>query len=253
MKIYGTAKGGAINKKDFGVAFGGAVAAEPYPDSLGTDADATSVNGATLNEVNEILGTGCFSFDGSNTCVLPNDLDEMLSGAFTFSCWAYVASASASNLTVISKPYTTNWSSPYHSFTIAQNGTNFEFVSNDGTDYIVMSNAVGGTGWKNLVVTHTAGNLFKFYVNDDTPTEATHTVVWNTQGWTIGNTPYNSRYWDSYIDDMVFLKRVITSDEIESLYNSGSGNLASTLDHTGIIAYYTFDDIALENSALPIE
>jgi hypothetical protein len=52
---------------------------------------------------------------------------------------------------------------------------------------------------------------------------------------------------------MVFLKRVITSDEITSLYNSGSGNLASTLDHDDIIAYYTFDDIALENAALPIE
>ena len=52
---------------------------------------------------------------------------------------------------------------------------------------------------------------------------------------------------------MVFLKRVITSDEIESLYNSGNGNLASTLDHDDIIAYYTFDDLTLPNSAVPIE
>jgi len=253
MKIYGTAKGGAIGKKDFGVAFGGAAAALPYPDSLGTDADSTSVNGATLNEVNEILGTGCFSFDGTNdTCVLPNDLDEMLSGAFSFSCWCYVASASSSgNITVISKPYTTNWSSPYHSFTIQQIGTVFEFVTNDGTDYIVMQNAAN-TGWNLLTVTHTAGDLFSFYVNDDTPVTATHAVTWGTQAWTIGNTPYNSRYWDSYIDDMVFLKRVITSDEITNLYNSGSGNLASTISHDDIIAYYTFDDIALENAAMPI-
>ena len=54
MIIYGSAKGGAINKKDFGVAFGGAAAALPYPDSLGVDANSTSVNGATLNEVSEI-------------------------------------------------------------------------------------------------------------------------------------------------------------------------------------------------------
>jgi len=226
----------------------------PYPDSLGSDADSVSVS-ASLNEVNEILGSGCFSFNGtSNTCVLPNDLDEMLSGAFTFSCWAYASSASSSgNITVISKPYTTSWASPYHSFTIQQNGSNFEFVSNDGSDYVAISNAVGGTGWHNLVVTKTSGNLFSFYVDDDTPVTVTHEVTWGTQAWTIGNTPYNSRYWNSYIDDMVFLKRVITSDEIESLYNSGSGNLASTLDHTGIIAYYTFDDITLPNSAIPIE
>lgn len=255
MKIYGTAKGGALSKKDFGVAFGGAAAALPYPDSLGSDADATSVNGATLNEVNQILGSGCFSFDGTNdTCVLPNDLDEMLSGAFTFSCWAYAANASSSSsITVISKPATTDWSEPYHSFTIQQNGTNFELVTNDTSTYVVMSNAAGGTGWHLLTVTKTSGNLFSFYVDDDTPVTATHASTWGTQAWTIGNTPYNSRYWDSYIDDMVFLKRVITSDEIESLYNSGNGNLASTLDHDDIIAYYTFDDIALENAALPIE
>ena len=258
MKIHGTAKGGALSKKNFGVAFGGPAADQPYPDSLGTDADATSVNGATLNEVNEILGTGCFEFDGTNdTCVLPNDLDTMLSGAFTFSCWAYVASASSSgNITVISKPAAANWDGPlYHSFTIVQSGTNFIFTSNNQSTYVSLSNAVGGTGWHNLVVTKTSGNAFSFYVDDDTPITATHASTWGTQPWVNGNTPYadGNRHWDSYIDDMVFLSRVITSDEIESLYNSGSGNLASTLDHDDIIAYYTFDDIALENAAMPIE
>ena len=257
MKIYGTAKGGAIGKKDFGVAFGGAVAAEPYPDSLGSDADATSVNGPTLNEVNQILGSGCFSFDGTNdTAVLPNDLDEMLSGAFTWSGWCYAASADtgSSQITMISKPATTSWAAPlYHSFTVSQLGTNFLFTSNNQSTYVTLEGAVGGIGWKNLVVTKTAGNLFSFYVNDGSADTGTHASTWGTQPWTIGNTPYNTRYWNSYIDDMVFLKRVITSDEITSLYNSGNGNLASTLDHDDIIAYYTFDDIALENAALPIE
>ena len=257
MKIYGTAKGGAIGKKDFGVAFGGAAAALPYPDSLGVDANSTSVNGATLNEVSEILGTGCFSFDGTNdTCVLPNDLDAMLSGAFTWSGWCYAAAADtgSSQITIISKPATTSWTEPlYHSFTVTQLGTNFLFTSNNQSTYVTLSNAVGGTGWHNLVVTKTSGNLFSFYVDDDTPVTATHASTWGTQPWTIGNTPYNTRYWDSYIDDMVFLKRVITSDEIESLYNSGNGNLASTLDHDDIIAYYTFDDLTLPNSAVPIE
>ena len=253
MKIHGTAKGAALSTKDFGVAFGGAVAALPYPDSLGSDADSTSVD-ATLNTADQILGTGCFEFNGSsNYCVLPNDLDTMLSGAFSFSCWAYVANASASNVTVISKPAKSSWEEPYHSFTIQQNGTNFEFVTNDTSTYVVMSNAITSTGWHNLVVTKTAGNAFSFYVDNDTPVTATHSSTWGTQAWMIGNIPGQTRYWDSLIDDMVFLKRVLTSDEIESLYNSGSGNLASTLDHDDIIAYYNFDDIALENDAIPIE
>jgi len=254
MKIHGTAKGAALSTKDFGVAFGSAAApALPYPDSLGSDADSTSVD-ATLNTADQILGTGCFEFNGSsNYCVLPNDLDTMLSGAFSFSCWAYVANASASNVTVISKPAKSSWEEPYHSFTIQQNGTNFEFVTNDTSTYVVMSNAVGGTGWHNLVVTKTALNAFSFYVDNDTPVTATHASTWGTQAWMIGNIPGQTRYWDSLIDDMVFLKRVLTSDEIESLYNSGTGNLASTLDHDEIIAYYNFDDIALENDAIPIE
>lgn len=256
MKIYGSAKGGAIGKKDFGVAFGGAAAALPYPDSLGADANSTSVNGATLNEVSEILGSGCFEFNGSsNTCVLPNNLDEMLSGGFSWSGWCYAAAADtgSSQITIISKPAKGSWTSPYHSFTVSQLGTNFIFASNNESTYVSLSNAVGGIGWHLLTVTKTSGNLFSFYVDDDTPVTATHASTWGDQAWTLGNTPYNTRYWDSYIDDMVFLKRVITSDEIESLYNSGNGNLASTLDHDDIIAYYTFDDIALENAALPIE
>jgi len=252
MKIHGTAKGAALSTKDFGVAFGGAVAAEPYPDSLGSDADSTSVD-ATLNTSDEILGTGCFEFNGSsNYCVLPNDLDTILTGNFSIGIWAYVSDASATNATVINKPAEGDWSSPYHSFTIAQNGANFEFATNDGSTYVVLQNATGGTGWHWLLVTHTSGDLFSFYVDNDTPATFTNTPTWGTQAWMLGNTFYNSRFWDGYIDDIVFLSRILTSDERISIYNSGSGNLASTLDHDDIIAYYTMDDIALPNSAIPV-
>ena len=242
---------------NIGQSAAGEAAALPYPDSLGSDADSTSVS-ATLNTTSEILGSGCFEFNGtSNTCILPNDLDAMLSGAFTWSGWCYAASADSSKtLTIISKPAAANWDGPlYHSFTIVQSGTNFIFTSNNQSTYVSLSNAVGGVGWHSLVVTKTSGNLFSFYVDDDTPVTATHDSTWGSQPWTIGLTPYadGDRYWNSYIDDMVFLKRVIDSDAIESLWNAGSGNLASTLDHDDIIAYYNFDDIALENDALPIE
>jgi len=260
MKIHGTAKGAALSTKDFGVAFGGAVAL-PYPDSLGSDANATSVD-ATLNTDNEILGTGCFEFDRdeSNYCVLPNDLDTMLSGAFSWSGWCYAAQADVGsvNETIISKPAEADWLGDlYHSFTIVQSGTNFNFYTNNESTYKTLTQSVGGIGWHLLTVTHTAGDLFSFYVDNNTPVTSTHATDWGTQPWVIGNTPYadGNRYWDSYIDDMVFLKRVLTDGvggEIESLWNSGSGNLASTLDHDDIIAYYTFDDIALPNSAIPV-
>jgi len=228
-----------------------------YPDSLGSDADATTVSGVTLDTTNELLGTGCFSFDGTNDyCILPNDLDTMLDGgAFSFSCWAYVANASAPFKTVISKMAGASWSPPYHSFSIEQNGTVFAFGSNDGTDEAAIFHDVGIAGWKNLIITKTAGDLFSFYINDDTPTTDTFTPNYGTQTWQIGrmHPPAGARSWDSLIDDMVFIKdRVLSSDEITSLYNGGSGNLASTLDHTGIIAYYNLDNITMANDALPV-
>ena len=232
-------------------------AVSTYPDSLGSDADSTSVD-ATLNTADQILGTGCFSFNGTdNFCTLPNDLDTILSGGFTFSCWAYSAQADTEGdiLTIINKPAHATWISPYDSFTLKQYGTNFQFTTNDTSTYVILSNAVGGIGWHNILVTKTAGNAFSFYVDDDTPITATHASTWGTQDWYIGDTPPadGNRHWNSLIDDMVFLSRVLSSAEITSLYNSGSGNLASTLDHTDIIAYYTFDDILLPNSAIPIE
>ena len=43
MKIHGTAKGGALSKKDFGVAFGGS-AANQYPDSVVLEMIAYTTN-----------------------------------------------------------------------------------------------------------------------------------------------------------------------------------------------------------------
>ena len=145
-----------------------------YPDSIGSDGDATTVSGVTLNTSNEILGTGCFSFDGTNDyCILPNNLDTMLDGgAFSFSCWANVASTTASFKTVISKMANPTWSNPYHAFSIEQTGTNtLTFGTNDGgTTEKGVNHTFSGTGWKNLVVTKTADDLFSFYINDDTAT-----------------------------------------------------------------------------------
>jgi len=227
-----------------------------YPDSLGSDADATTVSGVTLDTTNELLGTGCFSFDGvENYCILPTDLDTMLDGgAFSFSCWVK-ADASAGLKGVISKMANPTWSDPYHGFSIEQVYTVFAFGTNDGTSEIGMNLPVGDAGWKNLVVTKTADDLFSLYVNDGTPVTMTTTPNYGTQTWQIGrmHPPSGPRSWYSLIDDMVFIKgRVISASEITSLYNGGSGNLASTLDHTGIIAYYNLDNITMANDALPI-
>jgi hypothetical protein len=188
-------------------------------DSLGSSADGTN-SGITLDTTNKKLGVGCYSFDGVNdTCVISNDLDGILTGDFTFSCWAYVETASASSNVVISKPAASSWVAPHHSFTLQQSGTDFAFLTNDGSAWLQITRPAGGVGWHHLVVTHTSGGLFSFYVDNGTPSTTTQTPSWGTQSWTIGNTPYNSRYWDGKIDDVGIWSRVLTASEISDLAN----------------------------------
>ena len=52
MKIYGTAKGGAISKKDFGVAFGGAAASEPMA-WIASGYSGSEPTISTTNETND--------------------------------------------------------------------------------------------------------------------------------------------------------------------------------------------------------
>jgi len=229
-------------------------AVSTYPDSLGASANSTSVTDIALDTSNQILGSACLEFNGTSSfAVLPNTLDTIFSGDFSFGIWIFVNDVSATNVTVINKPAQSSWISPYHSFTINQNGANFEFATNDGSTYVVLSNATGGLGWHWVLVERKIStNRFYFYVDNDTPVESTITPTFGTQTFMLGNTAYNSRFWSSDLDDTFFATRLLTSAERISIYNSGSGNLASTLDHTGIVAYYNFDDLALNNDAIPV-
>jgi len=61
MKIHGTAKGAALNTKDFGVAFGGA----PAPSLVVFDEDMASDTGWTSNGTDVTIGSGLMNWTGS--------------------------------------------------------------------------------------------------------------------------------------------------------------------------------------------
>ena len=193
-------------------------------DSLGSSADGTN-NGITLDTTNEKLGTGCYSFDGSNDTVnLGNDLDTILTGDFSFTTWAYMPNAtSSSNKTIICKPATTSWANPYHSFTIQHTGGNIDFQTNNGsTGSNVNIDLACGQGWHHIAVTK-SGTTFTLYIDGTTSESQTISgTAWGTQDWIIGNTPYNTRFFDGDVDDMSFWSRALTSTEIGKLVNNNS-------------------------------
>ena len=65
MKIHGTAKGGILSKKDFGVAFGGGVACNANTVTDGTSGSATGIAkdivGQQITTGNSLVGESCCS------------------------------------------------------------------------------------------------------------------------------------------------------------------------------------------------
>ena len=204
---------------------GGGYGGNWYSGSTNTGGNGGSGGGGQTNYAGGSGNgsTGSYSFDGSNDTInIGNSLDSMLTGDFSFTTWAYMPNAtSSSNKTIICKPATTSWANPYHSFTIQHTGGNIDFQTNNGSTNVNIDLACG-QGWHHIAVTK-SGTTFTLYIDGTTSESQTITnTAWGTQDWIIGNTPYNSRYFDGKIDDMAFWSRALTATEINKLVNNNS-------------------------------
>jgi len=115
MKIHGTAKGGALATKDFGVAFGGAAAGPAtipsisdeylHYDFAGVQSDITSV-ASRVSEVTDGFGTTARDLvqatSGNQPLFIADDTNGL--GVVDFDDDRYMKTASA--LTAISQPFT---------------------------------------------------------------------------------------------------------------------------------------------------
>ena len=202
---------------------GGGYGGNWYSGSTNTGGNGGSGGGGQTNYAGGSGNgsTGSYSFDGSNDTInIGNSLDGMLTGDFSFTTWAYMPNAtSSSNKTIICKPATTSWANPYHSFTIQHTGGNIDFQTNNGSTNVNIDLACG-QGWHHIAVTK-SGTTFTLYIDGTTSESQTiANTAWGTQDWIIGNTPYNSRYFDGKIDDMAFWSRALTATEIQKLVNN---------------------------------
>jgi len=262
MKIHGTAKGATLNKKNFGVAFGGAPA-DIYPDSAGSEMNIDETNCSISTD--EILGTGCLSFNGSSAY---GDLDGnasdygFLTQAFSLSMWVKPSishqdvlfdsmDAKTANIGFVSR------------FNVSGAGNKLMVGISDGTTLEYFETDADWTDdeWQHLVITYN-GTTMTVYRNttsigSGSVASTTSTPSYNPRlAWGASG---NDNKYDGLIDDMVlFDNRMITSDEMDSLYNSGSGELVSTVfgagDRSGLKAYYNMDEIdsnVVINNAIP--
>ena len=123
------------------------------------------------------------------------------------------------------------------------------FSSNSGTTNAASANgAITYNTWNHVIVTRDASGVANIYVNgvlSGSANQNSGTPTAGTQNVDIGNTIFQSRTWDGYIDDVRVYNRVLTAAEITKLYSFGASKLGVTKTPTGLqsglVGHWTFD------------
>jgi len=260
MKIHGTAKGGALATKDFGVAFGGAPVVS-YPDGLGSSADGTNTN-IVLDESDYKFGTASYAFDGSAyVSTSETSLDFSVTDSFSIAFWFKTAQTSEGG-------FVSRWNTSNNGWLILKDsGTtcSFRMSSNwfaNAFRLIATDSAFSDDEWHSLVVTYdgTGYTGLEMYLDGvlltlaDSLTGTVGAITYNTNlalGVKAGTGSFSDKY-DGLLDDMGIWDRVLTSGEASDI-GSGTGAKANSIDTTGMLVYYNFDSTigGLINQAIP--
>jgi len=266
MKIHGTAKGGALSTKDFGVAFGGAAAAagcSTYPDSI-TSTSAGTVSGAVIDTDSQHFGEGCLSFDGSNDYVACDGLLPAMRGSVgSFTFWFNCAdttldtvlgfggtetndmiiisvennSARITGRSAAQQNFQGTISSSintWHHIAVVQDGVAIK-VYHDGTEITMDLGSLDLTFWIDSAIDN-----FRL-------------------GCSNRNLFGNVDFFAGFIQSVCFWDVAISDDVRDYIYNSGAGRpiseLCPTYNSENIITYYkcqTLTNSTLVNDATPV-
>jgi len=253
-------------------------------DSLGSDGNATN-NGAGLSEGGDLgvthrLGTGSLDFEHANTDYIDASnlqTNNAMGGTGTIAFWfkqeswtgAYLWSVGDTNGTdgfiYFEQQATDKWS-------VTCGGTggvgqNLTFWKVDTT-----VETFSDGSWYHCVITHDGGAAYgavKLWingidrsVNSNNPPENVNGAKGNWTKWTnmagvdnmhfgrwVHNNVTQAPHTDGLIDDIGIWNRALSKTEILSLFNSGTGNLCSTIP-SGLRAYYNCNSETTDNNAI---
>lgn len=205
---------------------------------LGNNANGV-ITGATLDNVNQKLGTGCYSFDGSDDDVdVGNDPGLDGSSDLTINLW--VNKSSTANQMIIGK----GSANAYELLSSNSDNTIIWRIHDGATkDVTSTSTLSAGTWYMITTIYDNSASETRLYINGTL--EATLPGIGTLS--TTSNPLFLGRnnagnYYSGKLDDMGLWTRVLTTSEINDLYNSGTGALVSTLSNqNNLEAYYDFD------------
>ena len=273
MKIYGTAKGGALSTKDFGVAFGGAAAPSVlYPDSMGTSANLTN-QAVSLNTSGQLLGTGCWEFtnpdEATDEYIDADAIKAFSTTTGSITLWVYVASGINVN--------------DFYCMTFGDTSAN-EFLAisrefaNPGYAARIHCTKAGDDQWKSqtginswtadawhMIAIVQDGSAVKWYFDSVEQTNFSVDAdksVWLSDLTGIDNCRIgcknfvnqgNLSFYNGLMDSVCFWNTAISSDIVDELWADGAGKAIPSISSTDDIrAFYNCDSIDMENDAMPI-
>ncbi len=214
-----------------------------YGSNNGTDTSVTY--GSSYGKVNEGADFG----SASNTTT-PLWLSS--NATFSYAFWVYVPNTSLQGV-FVSNGHTNLSVGSGVAVGVGGAGSSATFQTT-GNQLIVLASGVAwmptganlGTGWHFVVVTRDGTTMKAYIDNVQTPTLTASTATPNTpsgNGWfDMGDTTNQFANFVGYLDEIGIWSKVLSSQEITDLYNSGAGQ-------TMVTAYPTVASVTMMNAA----
>lgn len=192
-----------------------------------------SVGSNTLTDNNSVGSTtgkisNCRTFNGTNQKLSIADNADVSFGdeAMSISCWLYFPTTVTGNVPVLGK---WDWGTGTdHSYVIrtAAGGVIRFLASPDGSASTTVSSSttLSPDTWYHVVCYHDpTANTIGIIVNDGTPDTNSHStgIADGTHAFEMGGS--NATYCPVRIDEVGLWGKVLSSQEVTDLYNSGSG------------------------------
>jgi hypothetical protein len=190
-----------------------------------------NLNGGVKQGVAGKGGLTAYSFDGENDYVDISGAYGAQSLGFTISAWAYRTDSLSNDRNVLSGE-----DSGQRVIGIGGDSSGeIQFSSYDGDGHKI-STSMEKYRWYNLLGTVTANGTMEFFVNGQSVgTNSTSELANNTPEWYIGAADLadSPGYWPGRISDARIYDRVLSSQEIQTLYEWGNGDYTDEVYHDG--------------------